>query len=74
MAPETLAVAAVSAHVAYYTFVIGGDHFEYRVYSHLVPLLAVSGLWLAARSFASPPQVVAWLALALAMSWPIASR
>jgi arabinofuranosyltransferase len=33
---------ALAAHFAYYTFVIGGDHFEFRVYAHLVPLVAVS--------------------------------
>jgi len=41
--------AAVGAHLAYYTFAIGGDHFEYRVYSHLVPLVFVSFAWLIAR-------------------------
>ncbi|MES2644931.1 MAG: hypothetical protein V4850_35925 [Myxococcota bacterium] len=44
-APQTAAavgIAAVLGHFAYYTFNIGGDHFEYRVYHHLVPLLALS--------------------------------
>ncbi|MBT3221697.1 MAG: hypothetical protein HN348_21680, partial [Proteobacteria bacterium] len=40
---ETLVRAVVSgtvvAHFAYYTFSVGGDHFEYRIYHHLVPLL-----------------------------------
>jgi arabinofuranosyltransferase len=34
------------AHALYYTFIIGGDHFEYRVYSHLVPLVFVALVWL----------------------------
>jgi arabinofuranosyltransferase len=29
---------ALLGHLTYYTFIIGGDHFEYRVYSHLIPL------------------------------------
>ena len=27
---------------AYYTLRVGGDHFEYRVYAHLVPLAFAS--------------------------------
>ena len=41
--PATAATAAVLWQVGYYVFVVGGDHFEYRVLSHLIPLLALSG-------------------------------
>lgn len=45
-APALLARVAASfavlAHVAYYVLVVGGDHFEYRVLSQLVPLLALA--------------------------------
>ena len=44
--PEVITIAVVVAHFGYYTFRIGGDHFEYRVYSHLVLLLFVSTVWL----------------------------
>ncbi len=37
-----IGIATVAAHFAYYTFNVGGDHFEYRPYHHLVPLLALS--------------------------------
>lgn len=47
--PPLIAVAVVMAHFGYYTFDIGGDHFEYRVYSHLVLLLFVSAVWLLGR-------------------------
>jgi arabinofuranosyltransferase len=43
---RTLVAAVVIAHALYYTFIIGGDHFEYRVYSHLVPLIFVALVWL----------------------------
>ena len=33
-------------HALYYTFIVGGDHFEYRVYSHLILLIFVSFVWL----------------------------
>jgi arabinofuranosyltransferase len=35
-------VGVLIAHFCYYTFVIGGDHFEYRVYSHLIPVFYLS--------------------------------
>ncbi len=43
---RTLVVIALLVHALYYTFIIGGDHFEYRVYSHLVPLIFVALVWL----------------------------
>jgi len=38
----TAVVSATIVHVATYVLLVGGDHFEYRVLSHLVPLLGVS--------------------------------
>ena len=43
------AVGLLLAHWLYYTFVIGGDHFEYRVYSHLVVLLWITAIWMLLR-------------------------
>ncbi len=43
--PIVITVCVVVAHVGYYTFIVGGDHFEYRVYSYLILLLFVSSLW-----------------------------
>jgi len=37
--------AAIIAHVCYYTYIVGGDHFEYRVYSHLIVPLLLSFIW-----------------------------
>lgn len=37
-------VATLIAHAGYYTLVVGGDHFEYRVYNHLIPFIFVSFL------------------------------
>ena len=62
---------ALGAHAAYYTFVVGGDHFEYRVYSHLVPLFFVSAVWLAARGLRSPMAAIGALSLFVLASWPI---
>lgn len=39
-------IGTLLAHFFYYTFIIGGDYFEYRVYSHLIVLIFVSTIWL----------------------------
>jgi arabinofuranosyltransferase len=66
-----IAVAAIVAVAGYYTFVEGGDHFEYRIYAHLVPLAFVSFVWALGRLQVRPG--VAGLACAgfLAAAWPI---
>ncbi|MBT9558679.1 MAG: hypothetical protein IV100_21795 [Myxococcales bacterium] len=46
---RTLAVLALVAHTGWYCVVAGGDHFEYRVLSHLVPLLALATVAVAVR-------------------------
>jgi len=65
-------VGVLGLHALYYTIAIGGDHFEYRVYSHLVPLFALSALWLAARVHRRPGAVAAWLLALAAAGQPIA--
>jgi arabinofuranosyltransferase len=66
-----IVLGAVLAHFAYYTLAIGGDHFEYRVYSYLVPLLLVSTVWLAARLDLRPAAALSLLAVSIAASWPV---
>jgi arabinofuranosyltransferase len=72
---ETLTRAAVCAalalHVAYYTVLIGGDHFEFRVYQHLVPLVLVSFASVAERAGLSPRGALGTLALMLAIGLPL---
>ena len=38
---KVLVGGALGLHFAYYTFLVGGDHFEFRVYQHWVPLVLV---------------------------------
>ncbi len=67
--PATLVViGAILGHFAYYTFVIGGDHFEYRVYVHLLPLVCVATAWALAHLSFSPRR-----AIALALAFFVAS-
>ena len=47
--PAVAAVGAVGFHVAYYCLRVGGDPFEYRVLSYLIPLGAVGVLAAAAQ-------------------------
>jgi arabinofuranosyltransferase len=66
-----LVLGALLAHTAYYTFVIGGDHFEYRVYDHLIVLLWVSAIWMLTRLSADRWVVQGALGAFLLASLPI---
>ena len=68
-APRALALAVLVAHAFYYTFVIGGDHFEYRVYSHLVIPLWILAADVVCRAFRTTPARAAALASLLIASW-----
>ena len=50
------AVGAWLGYVGYYTLVVGGDHFAYRIFVHLVPLL-----WLAALAMVAAVRIPALL-------------
>jgi arabinofuranosyltransferase len=67
------ALSVVFAHFAYYTFLVGGDHFEYRVYSHLVPLSLISFVALVNTLPLRPRAATAlfgfFLAASLAIPW-----
>src|SRR5258708_26975104 len=68
---QIVAIGTLAAHFAYYTFIIGGDHFEYRVYSQLVPLLLVSFVWLLNVLAARPGWVLALLSVSILAGLPI---
>jgi arabinofuranosyltransferase len=58
-------------HLSSITFVIGGDHFEYRPYSYVVPWLWLGCARLAAHAFERPSQAVAFLGATWLASLPI---
>lgn len=64
-------VGVLVVHAGYYAFVIGGDHFEYRVLSHLPPLLFLSAAWLASRLRLTPWVQTATVALFVLVSLPV---
>jgi arabinofuranosyltransferase len=66
-----IVVGVVIAHAGYYTLSIGGDHFEYRVYSQLVPLLFLSALWLLSAMGARFRTTAVVLGSFILLSWPI---
>jgi arabinofuranosyltransferase len=67
----TTIVLVFLAHFGYFTFVIGGDHFEYRVYSHLIILIFLSFLWYCLQLELRPRQTVAALLLFIILSSPL---
>ncbi len=69
--PYWITLGAVVGQVGYYTLNIGGDHFEYRVYSYLIPLLFLSSVWLAARWMPKPSLMLTTMGLLVVLSWPI---
>ena len=64
-------VGTIAAHIGYYTLIIGGDHFEYRVFSYLVPLIFISSLWLINRLLSDTLTAACTLGLFILVSWPI---
>ncbi|MDQ2856179.1 MAG: DUF4214 domain-containing protein [Acidobacteriota bacterium] len=62
---------ALGGQFLYYTVVIGGDHFEYRVYSHLVLLFSISLLWMLNRLWLSNRSALLLFSLSIIFSWPI---
>jgi arabinofuranosyltransferase len=69
--PALAAVGTVCVHIGYYTFIIGGDHFEYRVYSYLVPLLFVGAAYLVGNLASGKRWAVIALCVLVLASYPI---
>jgi arabinofuranosyltransferase len=70
--PALAAIAVVSFNASYYLFVVGGDHFEYRVLSQLVPLGTLAAVAMAARigrSWRVPIATALALGLAGSAGW-----
>lgn len=67
----SIGLLTVAAHLAYYTLIVGGDHFEYRVYSGLIPLIFVSFAWLMNAAALQARLAIALLAGFVLLSYPI---
>ncbi|HEX6813262.1 MAG TPA: hypothetical protein VF384_16695 [Planctomycetota bacterium] len=65
-------VASTIVQVGYYVLKVGGDHFEYRIFSHLVPLTTLATAAIAAKWSASarlPLAAVLVFGLASGAGW-----
>jgi arabinofuranosyltransferase len=61
----------VVGHVLYYTIIIGGDHFEYRVFSQLILLIFITFLW-GLNAVGAPAKIAFPLfAVFIVCSWPV---
>jgi arabinofuranosyltransferase len=69
--PLLAVLGVIIGQFGFYTFVIGGDHFEYRIYSHLILLLFLTGVWLVDRVFKTRRAAVCVMILFLGLSLPI---
>ena len=69
--PPAVVLLAVAGQVGYYTLIIGGDHFEYRVYSYLVPWIMVSFLWMLNRLTRDWMIATTTFVLFILLSWPL---
>jgi len=66
-----LILLTIAGHIGYYTLMIGGDHFEYRVFSYLVPFIFVSTLWMLNKLVRDQVIAAGLLGLFILVSWPI---
>jgi arabinofuranosyltransferase len=69
--PAALICATFVVHVGFYALVVGGDHFEYRVFTYLVIPIAVSLARLVASLPVRPRLGAAIFGLTLAVGLPI---
>ena len=53
--------ATLGFHIAYYTFRIGGDHFDFRIYAWTVPLVWIGAFWTLDRLAVRPGRLFGWL-------------
>jgi arabinofuranosyltransferase len=68
---RVLPIVVLLTLLAYDTFFVGGDYFEYRVYSVLIPFLFLSAVWLVAAAVESGRNAAVLVAFLLLASWPI---
>ncbi len=67
----SVVVACILGHVGYYTLIVGGDHFEWRVYSQLIPLIYLALLWAIPMLNFGAGKSLGIVAAAIVLSLPI---
>ncbi|HDL04005.1 MAG TPA: hypothetical protein ENH25_07720 [candidate division Zixibacteria bacterium] len=66
-----IVIIIIILHIGYYTLIIGGDHFEYRVYGYLIPLIFISFVWIINRMNFKPVTAAILFALFFLLSLPV---
>jgi len=66
-----IVLVTILGHVGYYTLIIGGDHFEYRVLSYLIPLVFISMVWMLNRIMSDAVMAACAIGLFILISWPL---
>lgn len=66
-----IVIGTIVLHWGYYTLLIGGDHFEYRVYSHLIPMIFVAFTWSLTQLRMTIKKSVSFTLLFVLLSMPI---
>lgn len=67
--PVMVVAAVMAFHLGYYTFLVGGDHFEFRIYAWLVPFVPVLLAASLAHTRWMVPTLYAWILLSLPIPW-----
>jgi len=66
-------VGTLIFHIGYYCYIVGGDHFEYRVYTYILPLIFVAFIWslnrLCMHRFRSISVMVTFILLSMPVQW-----
>ncbi len=68
---RTICLSAVATHVFYYALIVGGDHFEYRILSHLVVPSVVLLAWLVNRTCVTRRAAALVLGLYVLLALPV---
>lgn len=76
---KTISIAAIRAvacmtllmHLLYYTLIIGGDHFEYRIYGHLILLIFISMAWLLNATHFKTKKCIGIFVVFILLSYPV---
>ena len=64
-------IGCVLGQVGYYTLIVGGDHFEWRVFSQLIPLIYLGLLWAVRVLNLSPGKSLAIVGATIVLALPI---
>jgi arabinofuranosyltransferase len=64
-------IVTILFHISYYTYVVGGDHFEYRVYAYLLPVIFVVLNWSLNRLYIHPFHAISITVIFILLSMPV---